>query len=183
MHWIMCNLLLTEEGKVDYHVFTIMKHHVMWRITVLFCRFRRATVVRMLRLTDAFVWEDLPRTDPDTGSLTMAAWIPRFQRILLSIICSGVIFHVTQSSVRLLTSEDRPMLYETWYPFDTTKSPAYELINIAQVTMCTAKYCSSVFYCVEKSKFLQQKRTIWQRVFLLSECFIMSLRNHVFIES
>jgi hypothetical protein len=87
----------------------------------------------MLRLTDAFIWEDLPHTDPDTGSLTMAAWISRVQKISFLIVFVGIIFHVIQSSVRLLTSEDRPMLYGTWYPFDITKSPAYELANIAQV--------------------------------------------------
>jgi hypothetical protein len=25
------------------------------------------------------------------------------------------------------------MIYETWYPFDATRSPAYQLTNIAQV--------------------------------------------------
>jgi hypothetical protein len=90
--------------------------------------------VRMLRLTDAFVWEDLPLTDPDTGSVTVVAWIPRIQRISFVITSSATIFHVVQSSVRLLTSDDRPMLYGTWYPFDTSKSPVYELVNITQVT-------------------------------------------------
>jgi hypothetical protein len=63
----------------------------------------------------------------------MAGWIPRIQRFSFFITSFAIIFHVIQSSVRLLTSEDRPMLYGTWYPFDVTKSPAYELTNIAQV--------------------------------------------------
>jgi hypothetical protein len=88
----------------------------------------------MLRLTDAFVWEDLSLTDPDTGSVTMVAWIPRIQRISYLITGFASIFHVIQSSVRLLTSDDRPMFYGSWYPFDTSKSPAYELTNITQVT-------------------------------------------------
>jgi hypothetical protein len=87
----------------------------------------------MLRLTDAFIWEDLPHTDPDTGSLAMAAWIPRVQKFSFVITSAATTFHVIQSSVRLLTSEDRSMLYGSWYPFDITKSPAYELTNIAQV--------------------------------------------------
>jgi hypothetical protein len=97
-------------------------------------------VVRMLRLTDAFIWEDLPLTDPDTESLTMAAWIPRIQRISFYITSVAATFHVIQSSVRLLTSDDRLMLYETWYPFDTSKSPVYELVNIAQVTESVGSY-------------------------------------------
>jgi hypothetical protein len=63
----------------------------------------------------------------------MAAWIPRVQRISFFITSFATTFHVIQSSVRLLTSEDRPMLYGTWYPFDTTKSPVYELMNISEV--------------------------------------------------
>jgi hypothetical protein len=87
----------------------------------------------MLSLTDAFIWEDLPHTDHDTGSLSMAGWISRVQKVSFLITSVATIFHVTQSSVRLLTSEDRPMLYGTWYPFDIAKSPTYELTNIAQV--------------------------------------------------
>jgi hypothetical protein len=87
----------------------------------------------MLIFTDAFIWEDLPHIDPDTGSMAMAAWITRVQRFSIFMTSVAIIFHVIQSSVRLLTSEDRPMLYEAWYPFDITKSPAYELTNIAQV--------------------------------------------------
>jgi hypothetical protein len=63
----------------------------------------------------------------------MAGWIPRVQRFLFFFVSVATIFHVIQSSVRLLTSEDHPMVYEAWYPFDITKSPAYELTNIAQV--------------------------------------------------
>jgi hypothetical protein len=103
------------------------------RIHVFFCRFRKASLVRMLRLTDAFIWEDLPHTDHDTGSLSMAGWIPRVQKVSFLITSFATIFHVTQSSVRLLTSEDRSMLYGTWYPFNVTKSPTYEFKNVAQV--------------------------------------------------
>ncbi|XP_023706094.2 odorant receptor 2a-like [Cryptotermes secundus] len=98
----------------------------------LYFRFRRAGLVRILRLTDAFIWEDLPHIDPETGSLAMAAWIPRVQKISFFLTSVASLFHVTQSSIRLLTSEDRPMIYGTWYPFDITKSPTYELMNIAQ---------------------------------------------------
>jgi hypothetical protein len=87
----------------------------------------------MLRLTDAFIWEDLPCTDPETGSLSMAAWISRVQRVSLFIASVAITFHMIESSIRLLTSEGRSLLYETWYPFDVTQSPFYELTNITQV--------------------------------------------------
>jgi hypothetical protein len=76
----------------------------------------------------------LPRTDPDTGYVAMVAWIPRIQKVTTFMTSLVLIFHVIQSSIRFSTSDDRPMIYETWYPFNTTKSPAYELTNITQVT-------------------------------------------------
>jgi hypothetical protein len=87
----------------------------------------------MLRLTDAFIWEDLPTTDPVIGSLTMAAWIPSIQRSTTVIATTAIAFHVVQSAVHFTISEDRLFMYGTWYPFDVSKSPTYELINITQV--------------------------------------------------
>jgi hypothetical protein len=93
----------------------------------------------MLRLTDAFIWEDLPLTDPNTGSVAMVAWIPRIQKVTTFITSSVLIFHVIQNSIRFSMSDDHPMIYETWYPFDATKSPAYLLTNIAQVRVSAVK--------------------------------------------
>jgi hypothetical protein len=87
----------------------------------------------MLRLTDAFVWEDLPTADPVTGFLTMAAWIPRIQKLTNIIFTTAVVFHVVQTTIRFTLTDDRPFMFGTWYPFDATKSPTYELINISQV--------------------------------------------------
>ena len=90
-------------------------------------------MVRMLRLTDAFIWEDLPTTDPVTGSLTMAGWIPRIQRFTTIIAATVVAYHVVQTTIRFTISDDRSFMFGTWYPFDATNSPTYELINITQV--------------------------------------------------
>ena len=101
-----------------------------------FVRFRRVAMVRMLRLTDAFIWEDLPTTDPVTGSLTMAAWIPRIQKFTTIITTTAFALHVVQNTILFFTSDDRYFVFGTWYPFDATKSPTYELINISQVMEC-----------------------------------------------
>jgi hypothetical protein len=122
----------------------------------LFCRFRRAALVRMLRLTDAFVWEDLPLTDPDTGSVTMVAWIPRIQRVTTFITGLAIVTHVIQNSIFFFASEGRPMFYHTRYPFDATKSPAYELTNIAQV--CTAYVVKRVLY-----SFSEEENAVFTR--------------------
>ena len=111
---------------------------------MLLIRFRRDTIVRMLRLTDAFIWEDLPTTDPVTGSLTMAAWIPRIQKFSSIITTTAISYHVIQTTIRFTTSDDRPFMYGTWYPFNATKSPAYELINISQVKAFVIRWVYSV---------------------------------------
>jgi hypothetical protein len=95
--------------------------------------------VRTLRLTDAFIWEDLPHTDPETGYPTMAAWISRIRKVTNLITWVAIIVDVTHHSMLLSTSDDHPMVYHTWYPFDTTESPVYELIYIAQVTVCAVE--------------------------------------------
>jgi hypothetical protein len=93
----------------------------------------------MMRLTDAFIWEDLPTREPDTGSLAMVAWIPRIQRVLTLVMYSAIITHLAQSILRILLAGDRSLIYGAWYPFDTTKTPAYELISIVQVKLPTTK--------------------------------------------
>jgi hypothetical protein len=90
-------------------------------------------MVRILRLADAFIWEDLPTTDPVTGSLTMPAWIPRIQKFTTIITTTGIAFNFAQITIRFNTSDDRTFIYGTWYPLDATNSPTYELINISQV--------------------------------------------------
>jgi hypothetical protein len=63
----------------------------------------------------------------------MAAWIPRIQKFTTIIAATAIAFHVVQTTIRFTTSDDRPLMFVTWYPFDATKSPAYELISITQV--------------------------------------------------
>jgi len=136
---------------------------------VLLIRFRRDAIVRMLRLTDAFVWEDLPTTDPVTGSLTMAAWIPRIQKFTNIITTTGVAFHVVQTTIRFTLIDDRPFMFGTWYPFDATKSPTYELINISQVKASVIRWVYSfILYIV----WVECKRELQNNVIytLLTVC-------------
>jgi hypothetical protein len=99
-------------------------------------RFRCNAIGRLMYLTESFTWEELPTTDPETGSLTMAGWIPRVQSITRRIIYFIPIFHLSFTVFRAAVSTKRPLSYNTWYPFDTSLSPAYELINITQVNFC-----------------------------------------------
>ena len=84
-------------------------------------------------LTDSFTWEDLPTRDAETGQLTAAGWIPlimKYSRIAtIAVLC----LHIVQSTIRIVTNHET--MYNTWYPFDWTISPFYELVNISQVTI------------------------------------------------
>jgi hypothetical protein len=86
-------------------------------------------------LTESFTWEELPNTDPETGSLMMAGLIPRVQKFTSSIIFFISTLHLTFTICRAVLLAKRPLSYNTWYPFDTSLSPTYELINITQVTI------------------------------------------------
>jgi hypothetical protein len=83
--------------------------------------------------TEPFTWEELPTTVPETGSLTMAGWIPRVQLIGKRIIQFLIVFHSIFTSARIILLENRPLSYNGWYPFNTSVSPAYELVNFTQV--------------------------------------------------
>jgi hypothetical protein len=84
-------------------------------------------------LTDSFTWEDLPTRDADTGHLTAAGWIPLIvkynKRAAIVILC----LHTVQSTIRIVTNHETMLI--AWYPFDSTVSPFYELVNISQVTL------------------------------------------------
>jgi hypothetical protein len=111
--------------------FILILFNTLWR--VLWISFRRDIMLWKVRLTDAFIWEDLPTTDPVTGSLTMAAWIPCIQKFTTILTTTVIAYHFVQTTLRFTTRDDRPFIYGKLYPFDATKRPTYEVINISQV--------------------------------------------------
>jgi hypothetical protein len=82
-------------------------------------------------LTDNFTWEDLPNRDVDTGHLTAAGWIPLTTKYSRNAVIAILCFHFAQSTVRIVKNHETLLI--TWYPFDWTVSPFYELVNISQV--------------------------------------------------
>jgi hypothetical protein len=94
-------------------------------------RFRQRDVEHLIRLAESFKGNDFPNTDPDTGDLTMTGYIPRVNNLATFGWTFLAVFHTIQSAVRMLTS--RYMIFTTWYPFDASVSPRYELINLSQV--------------------------------------------------
>jgi hypothetical protein len=84
-------------------------------------------------LTDSFTWEDMPTRDADKGHLTAAGWISHIQIYTTRAAVVSLAFHFVQSAIRIVINHET--LYITWYPFDWTVSPYYELVNISQVTL------------------------------------------------
>jgi hypothetical protein len=97
-----------------------------------FCfRFRKRGIERLIRMTDSFTWEELPTRDPATGYLTKAGFIPIAQTIATYVPTLTYVFHMVQTTVRIVASRD--MVFPAWLPFDASVSPVYEIATIVQV--------------------------------------------------
>ncbi|XP_033606628.1 uncharacterized protein LOC111862426 [Cryptotermes secundus] len=106
-------------------------------------RFNKAKIEYLLHFTDTFTWEEMPTRDPETGSTTMAGSIQRTQTILKYVAIFMFTFHGIQSSLHMWKNHD--MVFDTWYPFQVTNSPVYEVINVIQFSafvLVTSMYVS-----------------------------------------
>jgi hypothetical protein len=101
-------------------------------MTVYSCySYRKSNIERLLSLTDSFTWEELPTRDPDSGHLTKAGYIPIIQKLTKFLPTFILVFHTIQCAFRVVLNHD--MLLTSWYPFDTSESPMYEIVNLTQV--------------------------------------------------
>jgi hypothetical protein len=100
---------------------------------ICFCySYRKRSFEQIISLTDYFTWEDLPTTDPETGYITKAAYIRIIQKLAKFFAVFMFGFQVTHGTTRMVLRHD--MLVTTWFPFETTESPVYEILNLIQVT-------------------------------------------------
>ena len=97
----------------------------------LFLRFREQDIELAVDLTDSFTWEDLPNRDPDTGHLTAAGWIPLIRMLNTCTAIMLISSHIILTTTRIVTNHETILI--AWYPFDSTVSPFYEMVNISQV--------------------------------------------------
>jgi len=101
----------------------------------------------LINFAESFTWKEFPTRDPETGILTMRGYITRVGGFALFAWAFIGVFHVTQSSYRILSSH--AMIYPTWYPFDVSTSPLYEIVNFTQVGL--------YLYCIHKAP----SRNMW----------------------
>jgi len=85
----------------------------------------------LINFAESFTWKEFPTRNPETGILTMRGYITRIRSFTMFAWIFVTVFHVTQSSYRMLTSHS--MILPTWYPFDASVSPMYEIANFTQV--------------------------------------------------
>jgi hypothetical protein len=95
------------------------------------CRFRMVKFERLIHLTESFTWEEVPTRDPDTGRHTWSGLITGIQNVSKHIFIFTTVYHVIQTSVRVVVSHD--MVFNVWYPFEASTTPVYELILLSQV--------------------------------------------------
>jgi hypothetical protein len=93
--------------------------------------YRKRDIERLLSLTDSFTWEELPTRDPNTGYITKAGYLPIIQKLTKYSSVAMFGYHGIQSALRIALDHD--MVYTSWYPFDVSESPVYEIVNLTQV--------------------------------------------------
>jgi hypothetical protein len=115
--------------------------------------YRKRDIEHLLTLTDSFTWEELPTRDPDTGYLTKAGYIPIIQTLAAYIPVALVGFHLIHSTVRIVLNHD--MVYTTWYPFEASVSPVFEIANLTQVIipLIFFNFLEHTFYQNQNGKF------------------------------
>ncbi|XP_021928008.1 uncharacterized protein LOC110833823 isoform X2 [Zootermopsis nevadensis] len=96
----------------------------------LYLRYIRRDIDYLIHLAESFNWEILPTRDPDSENVTMNEFMFRVGRLTKFAWALTIVFHGTQSALRMLTSHS--MVFTTWYPFDASISPIYEIANLKQ---------------------------------------------------
>jgi hypothetical protein len=127
--------------KYIYYLY-IYTHSI--QLTFLCFRFSKREIEYLIRFAESFKGDDFPNRDPDTGSLTMTGYIPLVNNLTKYGWTFVAVFHAIQSTLRMLTS--RSMIFTTWYPFDASISPLYEIINLSQVhCRLSSMLCSKIW--------------------------------------
>jgi hypothetical protein len=86
-----------------------------------------------MALTNSFAWDNLPSIDDDGETTTTAARLPIIKKFVKLTIIFGSVFNVIYTTIRLASSEQRIPPANSYYIFDISPSPIYEVIALSQV--------------------------------------------------
>ncbi|KAJ4437185.1 hypothetical protein ANN_17320 [Periplaneta americana] len=125
-------------------------------------RLRRDILRRLFLLTEYFTWEEMAVRDVHTGKLTIAGWLPCLNSIMKRWTFISLTVHILQSILRMLTSRD--LSFQTWYPFNTSTSPAYEFIQITQKVVFSGESTFHVCWIVNRHNWGYIKDIVYKTV-------------------
>jgi hypothetical protein len=98
---------------------------------VLCFRFNKRDIEYLVHFAESFNLEELPIRDPDIGNLRMGGNIHTVNILTIFVAVFSTTFHLIQSTLHIVSSHS--MIFTTWYPFDASVSPVYEIVNFTQV--------------------------------------------------
>jgi hypothetical protein len=90
-------------------------------------------IVKLMVLTNSFAWDDLPSTDIDGETTTISARLPVIKKFVKIMSISTASFNGIYGIIRVASSGERMPPSNSYYIFDISPSPVYELIFLTQV--------------------------------------------------
>jgi hypothetical protein len=103
-------------------------------------------VRKLLAMTRHFTWSELPTSDYDTGSLTMAGWIQHIQPLVWKLNFCDWGTHILYFILRGVTSDGKPFFFNAWFPLGTDDTLSYILVLVMQVISAFACYLGAFIF-------------------------------------
>ncbi|XP_069685872.1 odorant receptor coreceptor-like [Periplaneta americana] len=100
--------------------------------TNIYIKFKRRSFQEMILLADQFVWEHLPKRDPETGFPTKAGIIAVIEKVAVTASLCCLIPTWVYMAYRTFQSRQNLGL-NAWLPFDTSYSPLHEFMLFFQI--------------------------------------------------
>ncbi|PSN49282.1 Odorant receptor 95 [Blattella germanica] len=104
-------------------------------VAYIFIRFFHDRIEYLISLTEEFTWDELPKSN----EFRMTSWIERVQTLGKYICIIVLSYHYIQSTVRIITLQE--IVFDAWFPFDTSVSPTFEIIIFFQLLASVAIIC------------------------------------------
>ncbi|XP_021941233.1 odorant receptor 2a-like isoform X2 [Zootermopsis nevadensis] len=104
-------------------------------------RFRKDAILKLMGLTDSFTWDESPAKDCHTGKTSKGSLIPVIKNSVWKLCLFVIAFHGSYFTLQVSLGR-RILSINSYYPFDWTVSPLYELVNITQFVAASVYVCT-----------------------------------------
>jgi hypothetical protein len=92
---------------------------------------------KILSIVKEFTWSELLSGNPGSGPTTKAGWISRAQTVAFRTEMMIMVVHGTHLILRIFTSSNNTLFFNTWIPFEGETKLMYILVVIMQVDLIT----------------------------------------------